>query len=187
MDREEFESQHGPLIERLISAKESGYDPTRDPEWDKLVSALEDDADFLDDADPEIEFQVFRLDSLGGERLNDDVLREELGMDEEDEIGDDDRVEFIRDVLHEAIGEVEGSDSDIHPTCRAIPLSAPDGREILVGYAASAEGFAGEGLEFFGLFHDEEEFREDLRIRHFVTDLDEIDVLGDDELLALWV
>jgi hypothetical protein len=186
MDKEELVEKLGEPIGRLLDVRHEGEDPTASRDWDVVTAMLEEDGELIYGEETDIEFPSFRLDALGEGRLNDEEMREELGLDEDDELNDEERADFVRTVLRDEVTSGEAGESDVHPLCRGIWLEDSEGRTALLGFATSGEGFSGSSVEWYGLYDDEEEFREAVRSRGFVVDADDVDELADDELLALW-
>jgi hypothetical protein len=186
MDKDELVDRYGDTISRLLDIREEGDDPAESREWDALTGALEEDGELIEGDDVDVEFQAYRIDALGSGRLNDEQFREELALEEDDDVSDDDRAEFVRDVLREEVAGGAVGESDVHPLCRGIWIEDNEGRAALLGYAVSGEGFSGSGVEWYGLYDDEEEFRDALRSRGYLTDPEDVDEVDDDELLALW-
>jgi hypothetical protein len=60
------------------------------------------------------------------------------------------------------------------------------GRTALLGYATTGDGYSGSAVDWYGIYDDEEEFREAVRSRGYVVDADDVDEIDEDELLALW-
>ncbi len=186
MDKDDLLEQYGGLIASLLDMRDDGEDPGASQEWDTLTALLEEDGELIQSDDVDVEFQAFRVDALGEGRLNDDAFREELSLDEDDDITDDDRAEYVRDVLRDEVAGAEPGDSDVHPLCRGIWVEDSEGRSALLAYSTSAAGFSGNSIEWLGLYDDEEELRETMRGRGYVVEPEDVDEVDQDELLALW-
>ena len=131
MDKEELLEKLGEPIARLLDARQETEDPTTSRDWELITAALEEDGELVFGEEADVEFPSFTLDALGEGRLNDEEMREELGLDEDDAITDEDRAEFVRSVLRDEVSSGEAGETDVHPRRRCPGIGPPGAREVL--------------------------------------------------------
>ncbi len=95
------------------------------------------------------------LEALGP--WSDDDLRASEGLEETEEITDEQRVSFVQDQLRDDLnwGRI---DCDIHPSFFTVSLESSSGREICLGVSVSGYSMTGVVTTVHGLFKDGEEF-----------------------------
>jgi hypothetical protein len=114
---------------------------------------------------------------------------EEADLDESFEgmeLSDEIRVVYVRDVLRELFG-FETGDADLYPMGCSIRIRASDGREASLCLLRSGGGCRAEpDVQWVGVFRNSQAFRTEIRNGGELTELRDVDALGEDDLLAMW-
>lgn len=126
---------------------------------------------------------AFDLGYFSQFRFRDDELRDYYGIEDDEPVNDQARVQFGRLAIQEAL---ENADESLCPTVHCVPLRDQKRKKTaMLGCLMEPQGQAGPVCKWQGVFENEEAFKQYLREAEFVFE-GELDAVSDDAILGVW-
>lgn len=167
------------IRDRIVDCVQRGM-PVPD-DANELIKWFETDCceDLMDAWSPK--HIVLKLDYWSQFRFSDDDL---LAYDDSiDQISDDKRIAYARDIIERAFEVLDGSDC---PSVHAIKIQKDDGASAVLGWLVEIHGQAGEVADYWGAFVDHEYLYQSLRESGLVFRGEQKN-LTDEAILKLWI
>lgn len=167
-----------PIANSLIKKAIDGTEVSEDTEklvewfqvdgWDELLSSWSDD---------DIALNLQYLASL---KFDDNALLDNVDLN--DAITDKNRIEFARNAINQAFGEMDGIEC---PSIHSVLIANDDGEEAILGWTMEIHGQGGAVGFLAGSFRDKQQYLMHLRDIDYVLK-NEVDLLTDETILTFW-
>jgi hypothetical protein len=116
------------------------------------------------------------------ENFTDDALRDRREWSDARKVTDVDRMAEIRYLVRQAVTTIDAEQAWF--MCGGLPIRSTGGREAVLGFGYFESGF-GPDCTWFGVFDDDEEFRDWMRRSEWCTGMADLKALGD-RALEMW-
>jgi hypothetical protein len=115
--------------------------------------------------------------------FSDDELRDRRGWSDQRKVTDADRMAEIRYLVRQAVTTTDAEQELF--MCGGLPIRSTAGREAVLGFGYYEWAF-GPDYTWFGVFNDDEEFRDWMRRSDWCTGVNDLKRLGD-SALQMWI
>jgi hypothetical protein len=156
-------------VDRLLSDLKRGDDRRDHPAFQPVTEWLEEHEDELGILGGDFGESIEAIDLTKMSILEDQELREYLGLSERAPITDRLRLKYMRKRLEEFFADPSLLDADVHPGCFLLPIRARNGTRAKLAGGVRGYSFTIITFDWFGVFKSNRDFENGLMQRGLVT------------------